>query len=137
MLWLPRATPLKPTTVLACGAAVAGLLARLRSLSDEDLTSLRGVSGKALLIVLGPEDALPWADGVVYLGRDPSAPSLLLPTNIQPSAPLDLFERALRRQFPTLTPPIIALPELVASVAEARPISRVLLTSRELLEALR
>ena len=36
-------------------------------------------SDSDLPTMLGAAEALPWVDGVIYLGRDPRAPSLLLP----------------------------------------------------------
>ena len=41
------------------------------------------------VVVLGATEALPWVDGVNYLGRDPDAPRLLLPTMLRPAVAVD------------------------------------------------
>jgi hypothetical protein len=89
------------------------------------LSGLRGVAGEDL-VLLGEEDQLPWADGVVYLGRDASSPSLLLPTNREPLVPLPLLERAVLARVRDLEPPIalLATPPLILSTGLARPIDR-------------
>lgn len=67
-----------------------------RLLRDPDsLSNYKGVSAPGLLVVLGEEERLPWVDGVVYLGHDSQSPSLLFPTNLEPSVPAALLERSL------------------------------------------
>jgi hypothetical protein len=107
--WQPRTEPLAPLAVAVQGAAATMLARRLLDRSADDLASLRGVSAPALLIVSGPGVLLPWAEGALYLGQDPSAPHLLLPTTLAPSAPTALMERALRAAFPAVLPPIAVL----------------------------
>ena len=124
--WLPREPPLEPRAVVAEEEAAHRLAARLLERPDESLGSLQGVSGPGLLILLGPADDLPWVDGASYLGRDDSAPSLLLPTALRPSLPVALLERAVRRQFADAAPPVALLPGTarVVSVAPARAVDR-------------
>jgi hypothetical protein len=127
--WLPRPISLEPVGVAARGEAARALAARLLSRPDEELASLRGVAGPDVLIALGSGANLPWADGVVYLGRDPDSPLLLLPTTHGPSVPPQLLERALvartDRSDP-ISPPLAVLldPPLLVSTVEARPIAR-------------
>jgi hypothetical protein len=108
--WRPRDVPLSPTAVAAVGPASAALARRLLR-QPEALPSRRVVAGHEMLIVLAPQD-LPWVDGVVYLGRDTQAPSLLLPTNLAPTPPLPLVERALLRR---VTAPDLPIAVLVAA----------------------
>ena len=126
--WNPRSTPLPPVGVAAQGAAAQGLANRLLGRTDEQLALLAGVQGDKLLIVLSEDSTLlPWADGVIYLGRDPIAPSLLIPTTHAPSVPLPLLERALRHRFPESTTPLAVLPpgDSVVSLSGCRrPIVR-------------
>lgn len=132
--WRPRAVPLEPVGMAARGEAARALARRLLARSDEELARLTGVAGQDLVLVLGnPGNAadtalLPWVDGAVYLGRDPRAPSLLLPTNREPTVPLPLVERALvaRAGRFKAEPPLAVLldPPLLASVLEARPLVR-------------
>ena len=88
------------------------------------LAKWKGVTTPDTLLLLGEADLLPWVDGVGYLGADASAPHLLLPTNRQPSVPLDLFEQALLRLSP-YPPPLAIIPErnLAVSVANARELA--------------
>lgn len=132
VVWRPRVRPLAPAGAVARGRAARLLGERLLTRSDEDLARLQGVAGEDLLIVLGPAADLPWADGAVYVGRDPEAPSLLLPTTREPSVPLPLLEQALiarARRVPGVAPPLVVFPDppLLASTLEARPVTRVML----------
>ena len=125
--WLPRPEPLRPTALAAQGQAALVLARRLlRDLDREEPLGLSGTASADLLILLGEAESLPWVDGVQYLGRDPDAPSLLLPTTLAPSVAPSLLERAFLRRFPGLAPPLAVLPSLacVASAAEARPLDR-------------
>jgi hypothetical protein len=84
------------------------------------------LAGDDLLLLVGPGEALPWADGALYLGRDPAAPALLLPTMLAPSVPLELLERALRRRL-AASGPLALLPRAgaveVVALAGARTVT--------------
>lgn len=120
--WIARAEPLPPCAAVATGETAARLAQRLL---DGPPAPLEGVAGPDLLVVLGAADALPWVDGVTYLGRAPDAPDLLLPTHRRPSISARLLAEALRARHPALAPPLAVLPDAgrVLSVAAARPIS--------------
>jgi hypothetical protein len=128
--WQPRSIPLTPAAVGAEGDVARLLARRLLIRDDEALAQLSGVAGPELILLLGPEVILPWVDGAFYLGRDVGAPTLLLPTTLEPSVPLLLLERALRRQTPELSPPLAVLPAArqVVSLAAARTVVRETLT---------
>src|SRR5580658_513361 len=79
-----RAKILDPVAVAGVGRPARALANRLLHLTDAQLRELRGAAGEDLLVVLGETSALPWADGVAYLGRDPDAPRLLVPTMVRP-----------------------------------------------------
>jgi hypothetical protein len=125
-VWGPRDEPLAPIAVAARGSAARALAARLARRDDASLGRLTGVAGPSLLIALGEADALPWVDGVVYLGRDPGAPSLLLPTTLAPDAPIALIERAILGRAESRSAPFAVLvdPPALVGVGAARPISR-------------
>lgn len=129
--WTPRLVPLVPVAVVAQGSAAIALAKRLLERSDEELARLAGAQSLGMLIVLSDDPAsLPWVDGVTYLGRDRSAPSLLTATTYQPVVPLALVERAIRMRFPALTAPFVILPDrqTVLSLGDCRkPIARVTL----------
>lgn len=129
--WRPRPVPLDPVGVAARGEAARALAKRLLARWDRDgeaLSRLSGVAGPDLVILLGDAAALPWVEGAAYLGRDAHAPSLLLPTNREPTVPLPLLERALLIRASRLhtEPPLAVLldPPLLASTLEARPLVR-------------
>ena len=128
--WTAREAALAPLAV-AAQAEVSLLLAkRLLAFDDESLMKLKGVAGEQLLIIFGDEGSLPWVDGVTYLGRDESAPSLLLPTTHQPDVPVALFERALLKRWQGAAPLAVLLsPPVVAPVSASRAIARAPLTA--------
>jgi len=129
--WRARATALAPIAVAARNDVAIAFAHRLLTLNDESLARLKGVAGQGILIALGDEELLLWVDGVIYLGRDDAAPSLLLPTTLEPNVPVALFERALLKRLSQSAPIAVlpALPPIVTSVSPARPISRETLTA--------
>jgi hypothetical protein len=124
--WRPRPSPLEPAGVAARGTAARALAGRLLARGDEELSRLAGVAGPELLIALGAPGDLPWVDGVSYLGQDPDAPLLLLPTALEPSVHPRLLQDALLARGSKLPPPLAVLlsPDLLVSTAAARPVSR-------------
>jgi hypothetical protein len=126
----PRAEILDPVAVAGLGRAARALAGRLLRLADEQLRELRGAAGDDLLVVLGETSALPWADGVAYLGRDPDAPRLLVPTMVRPDIGLDVLERAIARRAATLPSKlpgpwaVLVSPPQLFSVAHAAAIER-------------
>lgn len=129
--FLPRPTPLDALAVAATSHAKALARAALRR-TDAELAALRGVAGASVLVLLGPAEQLPWCDGAIYLGRDPAAPSLLLPTTLTPTLPLPLVERAIGRHVDAarVAAPIAVIHDgslSLLSVSAARPVSRRLL----------
>lgn len=82
----PREPPLPAVGVVATGAARDGLAAAARRALDGG-ADLRAAGAADWLVVLGEYEALPWADGCVYLGRDGP---VLVPTTLAlwPSADL-------------------------------------------------
>lgn len=131
--WRPRPAPLSPAGVAGFGPAAVRLADRL--LREEDaslLAQLRGVADREVIVLLGLEEHLPWVDGVVYLGRDAEAPSLLVPATLAPSVPIALLERAVLRRVPRGAVPVALLPSAgapvrcarVVPVSGARPVSR-------------
>lgn len=108
--WSPRAIPLAPVAVVASGPLAARLADRLLTFADDVLLRLRGVAGRDLVVLTGESSDLPWLDGVDYLGRDPLAPGLYIPTTLEPAPAAPLLERALRRRAPQLAAPLALLP---------------------------
>ncbi|MBA2663891.1 MAG: hypothetical protein H0U74_16500 [Bradymonadaceae bacterium] len=103
------------------------LAKRLLAMDDQALSGLEAVAGEGFLLVLGPSDALPWVEGVGYLGRAPGAGQLLLSTTHAPDVPEDLFEQALFERFGVRGLAVVYGADLVVSLFEAGPIERALL----------
>lgn len=133
-----REDPLEPVCAVGAGAVGRALAMRVRARLSHDGERLSGVVAGDIVLFMGEAARLPWVDGVLYLGRDPRAPRLLLPTQQRPSVPLEAFERAVWRRAahaagrsgaPLLHGPIAILldPERILSVAEARPVDPVAL----------
>lgn len=123
--WSPRRVPLEPHAAFAQGAAAVRLGRRLLELDDDRLEQLVAVAAPSALLVIGPPRALVWVDGVVYLGRAASAPKLLVPTNLEPSAPIDLLQRALLADLQAAAPvAVIVDPPRLISAGDARSIDR-------------
>jgi MoxR-vWA-beta-propeller ternary system protein len=127
--WHTREPPLEPVAAAATGPAARALALRLLAMPDERLAALSGVAGAELLLVLGAGDDLPWVDGAQYLGRDPEAPGLLLPTALRPAVPLPLVERAamLRRRTAPMPAALVLDPPLLVPLEDARPVDRAVL----------
>jgi hypothetical protein len=126
LAWTARRYPLEPLAAVAHGAPALALAARLLARGDEELARLRGLAGADFLLVAGESGDLPWVDGVAYLGRDPDAPALLVPTALAPNAPVRLLERAFTRQRSSGGAPfaITVAPPACIPAGGARPIER-------------
>jgi len=122
----PRASPLAPSAAAARGPAAVALARLLAARGDAALARLAGVSGPGLLLVIGAAADLPWVDGIVYLGKDPRAPSLLLPSALEPDVPASLFERAVLSRAAGVDAPnaVLVDPPALAGGGAARPIRR-------------
>jgi len=117
----PRTVPLTPVAV-AVPTALCGVLVERWRRDPSVLQALRAVATPSALLLFGDADTLPWVDGVVYLGRDPDAPRLLVPTAVAPDVPMALFEKALFARHPEARPPAALLwnpPRLVDALSPA------------------
>ncbi len=100
---------------------------RLHALDDDALATLTGVVGvlgdAPLCVVIGAADALPWIDGVRYLGRDDAAAALLLPTTHAPDVAPALLARAVQaRVGARVTGPIGVLVDDDGAIAALVPL---------------
>lgn len=127
--FVQRRLPLSPAAAAGVGEAARRLGERLLEGEDRQLAALRGVAGDDVLVVLGEAESLPWVDGIAYLGVDPSAPRLLLPTALEPDVPASLLERALVGRTPAERGllAVLASPRRVIPAGGARRIERALL----------
>jgi len=128
--WSPRSEPLAALAVAAVGPVSLVLARRALVAEARQLSTWNGVAGEGLLILLGDTESLPWVDGAVYLGRDPAAPSLLLPCALAPDVAPALLERALVAHAQGVTP-LAVLPRSgqLVPVGAARPVARETLTA--------
>jgi hypothetical protein len=123
--WSPRAQPLPALAVAGVGPVALALARRVLAEQDAALARWSGVAGPGVLVLLGDSESLPWVDGVVYLGRDAAAPSLLLPCTLAPDVAPALLDRALVTRARVGTP-LAVLPRSghLVPVGAARPVSR-------------
>jgi hypothetical protein len=133
--WIDRERVLSPLAACARGEQTLALANKLYSWTADRLAKLSGVATADALVVLAKlEDDLPWIDGIKYLGKDPLAPQLLLPTASRPDVHASLFERAITQKARTIG--LIAVlpdpPPAIIPLRNALPLSHTKL--RELLE---
>lgn len=96
--WRPVDAAVMPRAVVAHGLAARRLHARLSQLPSDRREALEVSAAPGWLVVLGTSDNLPWADGVRYAAPAAAAPSLWLPTHVEPEVPVDLLARALNKR---------------------------------------
>src|SRR5689334_11719291 len=106
--WVARPAPLAPRALAARGEAARALARRLLAWEEARRRGVTGCAGDGVLVVLGED--LPWVDGGRYLGHDPAAPRLLVPTSRAPDVPLDLFAEALAARLPRVGGPWAVFP---------------------------
>ena len=119
IVWTPRDVPLPAAAVLGVGT-VALALARALSQRPELLELAEVVAGRELICVRAPTELLPWADGVIYLGREPTAPDLYIPTTLVPSVPAELLLTACIRTGHAAPLCVLPQPRSIVSLARAR-----------------
>ena len=123
--WTPRHPPLPARAVVASGAAAKALGRRVAELDDDAMRPLAAVAGDDVFVVLGDSSALPWVDGVTYLGRDDGAPDLLLPTAVAPTVPAAVLAAAVRMLVPRMAPvAVLPAPARLVPCGTARAIDR-------------
>lgn len=123
--FVPRAVPLTPSALVARGEAADRLAGRLARRGAVELRGLMGLHFPQGFVLLGACEQLPWEDGVGYLGVDPRAPRLLLPTTLEPDVPIDLLEERLIALVSPHAPPVALLPaeRTVLPVGAARALT--------------
>lgn len=104
LAWHPRFQPLEPRGIWSRGADARCLALRLL---ERPLNDLRGCTSGDQLVLLGPPEQLGWVEGAVYLGLEPGAPLLYVPTLWAPSLPAEWICSRLARLVP---PPWLMLP---------------------------
>ena len=122
--WQNRAVSLDPCAVVAFDEAAVNLAEKLLRLDEESFGTFQGASARRLIFIVGRGDNLPWTDGVIYLGKDArTSASLLLPTTIEPTIPINLFKVVLEKKFRHLMPCIV-LPKKIIPFGKAKNLSR-------------
>jgi hypothetical protein len=117
--WRRREPPLVPAAVLGIGVVAPALAAAAHARIGVG-AELRAAADPEYLVVLGTDDALPWADGARYLGWDGRA--LTLTTHeVVPAA--DLWrDAAIAREHAEPASLVVVLPEqILISAMPLRP----------------
>jgi hypothetical protein len=125
LTWKSRREHLPAIAVAGRGVSRCIIMERLRRRAPADLAALRIIVEDDYFVVLGDCVALPWVSGSFYLGCDPDAPSLLLPTALEPTLPANLFEEVVRARFPMHTEQTAVFPRPLhlMSMTDARPLT--------------
>lgn len=102
--WRQSPAPLTPEGILVTGEQKQHLFECLAQMTSEQLATLRGSHNEHIALLIGPPESLPWlpvsgSSDAVYVGKNPLAPHLWLPTHLTPSVPIDLLDKAIIRQF--------------------------------------
>jgi hypothetical protein len=123
----PRAVPLVAHALIARGDAALALARKLREGAPAGLRGVRW-AGAIALFVDTPEQ-LPWIDGAEWLGREPLAPSLFVPTRLEVTPHPQLVHAALARKlgadhFPLAIVPAGARVEIVPLGSARAPSAR-------------
>ncbi|MCP4149947.1 MAG: hypothetical protein GY757_19530, partial [bacterium] len=103
---------------------VNSLVQRLLRFDDSILQSLKGIGSKEFIVIIGPEEKLPWVEGLIYLGHDRETPGILLPTMRKPVTDSHLVAEALAEKRIKKPAFLVDAPPCCGSIAAAQPISR-------------
>jgi len=123
--WKSRRDPLPAVAVAGSGVTQCIIMERLRRRPASELADLKIVVAADHFVIFGESHRLPWASGGLYLGTDPRAPGLLLPTSLEPTLPIHLFEDVLRARYTTHGAQLAVFPKPLSLVAitNAKPVS--------------
>lgn len=129
--WQNEPEPPFAQGVVGFGAVARRLFAAIEERPQSAQQSLMATANDDLLILTGPTQELPWVDGAQYIATRAEAQALWLPTAQRPTLPLDLLDRAIRRQHPQS--PLLLLP----TPAQLVPLTRLLPVNDGLLRQIR
>lgn len=93
--WARRDEPLAPAGVLGLDKVTPALAAACAAMCQSG-PELRAAGASSSLLIMGPAESLPWADGAIYLGWDSG---LLMPTTRRSTAHPDLLGQALLQKY--------------------------------------
>jgi hypothetical protein len=129
LTFTPRDTPLRASGVVAFGAHARSLARRVLASLEDTFADLEGVVGDDVIVFLGEETTLPFVDGVHYIGEEPGAHSVLVPTTHAPSVPVQWLDALLREQHVTLPVALVPRDEAlhVIPLGLARKVDRAVL----------
>ena len=108
VLWHHEPEPPLPKGVIGMGPVSRRLFAAIQGRPETYRHSLMATANDDLLILTGATQDLPWVDGAQYIAPRTEVPALWLPTAQRPKLPLDLLDRAIRREH--RQSPLLLLP---------------------------
>ncbi|WP_374519512.1 bpX5 domain-containing protein [Undibacterium squillarum] len=109
-------------------------LQKLQCAAPDALAGLSVVLCEDLLVLVGPEEKLPWTDGALYCAPHPEARDLWLPTHSHPEISADLLQSALHRYVPSAPFLLLNQPEQIIPLDQLIPLNPALV--QKLLEKL-
>jgi hypothetical protein len=122
LAWRARDAAPPPGGLVAAGAVARAVVRALACRAQQERAGLAVVATRALLVVLGPGDRLPWVEGVRYCAPAPDAPGLWLPTRMEPGLPADLVLAALRRRTNGAALLLWTAPDLLVPLDDPLPL---------------
>ncbi len=96
--WVEATASITPMAAVATGARIPALLRCLQTMPETGMSTWQIAFAEELLIVIAPSAVLPWLDGLHYAANSHDAPTLWLPTHLQPSVAPELLARAFKQQ---------------------------------------
>lgn len=123
--WKSRRKPLDAIAVAGRGVTKLIIMERLRRRAPSDLIGLHLITFNDYFVILGDPCNLPWATGAIYMGRDPKAPNLLLPTMLEPTLSTNVLERVLSNYsgYTATAIAVFARPLYIMPIVDARPLT--------------
>lgn len=91
--WFKRKSPLPAKLAAAIGATSIKLGRRLLAYENNRLEQFKAVASHNLLIIASENSQLPWVDAIIYLGCDPAATQLYMPTLLKPNLAVALLQK--------------------------------------------
>ena len=101
------------------------LTEHLLTQEDKVLEAMAAVFFDDALFVKGESETLPWVDGIRYLGIDPDAPRLWIPTHTKPNVALGIFAAAIQKHAGIAGPLAVSLfPKRTFPVGDSHILTR-------------
>jgi hypothetical protein len=127
LAWRERSDTPAPGGLVALGAAAHAVVRALAQRDAAQLAGLSAVAAGGAVVLLGPPEHLPWAQGVRYCAPSADVPALWLPTRTMPALPADLVHAALQRRAGGAVLLLWTAPDFVLPLDDPAPVDAAVL----------